>query len=255
LSRLILYFIGIFISFEGFAQNSVLSSGKWFKISVKSDGIYQIDYSLLKSIGADPDKITPSSIKLFAYPNGILPQASSITRQKDLKEMAILVTGEDDGKFNSGDKIFFYAQGPDSHHYDDGKKTFWYENHLYTDKNYYFLTVGGNAGKRLTTQESVPGSFPIVNQYLDFAQFEEDTENILHSGREWFGFEFDSRTEATIEFNMAGVIPNTPATFISKVMARAFAPISFKLFYNNVEVGSQEVATVANSTYSPKGRM
>ena len=255
MTRLIPYFIGVCIAFEGFSQNSVLSSGKWFKISVKSDGIYQIDYNLLKSLGADPDKITPSTIKLYTYPIGMLPQSNSTPRQKDLREMAIVVIGESDGKFNSNDKIFFYGQGPDAHYYDDSKKAFWYENHLYTDKNYYFLTLGGDAGKRLTTQESVPGSFPTVTQYLDFAQFEEDTKNILHSGREWFGFEFDSQTEATIQFNMAGVVPNTPVTFISKVMARAFAPVSFKLFYNSIEVGSQEVATVANSTYAAKGKM
>ena len=234
------------------AQNSVLSSGKWFKISVKGDGIYQIDYNLLKSLGADPDKIQPSTIKLYSYPNGMLPQENSIARQKDLKEMAILVMGEGDGKFNSGDKIFFYGQGPDAHYYDENKNTFWYENHLYTDKNFYFLTSGDDAGKRLVNQESVAGSFPVVNQYLDFAQFEEDKENILHSGREWFGFEFDSQTEATVQFDMPGVVPNSPVIFISKVMARAFAPITFKLFYNNMEVGTQEVATVANAPMQPK---
>jgi hypothetical protein len=255
LTRLILYFICFCLSWQGFSQNSVLSTGKWFKLSVKADGIYQIDYELLKSLGANPDGITPSTIKLYGYPNGMLPQANSAPRQKDLKEMAILVLGEADGKFNQNDKIFFYGQGPDAHYYDDTKKTFWYENHLYTDKNYYFLTVDGAAGKRLASKESVPGTFPIVNQYLDFAQFEEDKENILHSGREWFGFEFDSQTEATIQFEMEGVVDNSPVTFISKVMARAFAPLQFKIFYNNIEIGSQSVATVANTTYSAKGRM
>ena len=220
-----------------------------------SDGIYQIDYSLLKKLGADPNKINPTTLKLFGYPTGMLPQANSAPRQKDLQEIAIMVTGEGDGKFNNIDKILFYGQGPDAHYYVPAKETFWYENHLYTDKNFYFITFGSGAGKRITPQESIAGSFPIVNQYIDFAQFEEDKENILHSGREWFGFEFDSKTEAIIQFDMAGVVENSPITLISKVMARAFEPASFKVFYNNIEVGQQEIATVANTSYAAKGRM
>ncbi len=254
--RSILYTtVFLLFSFQASAQNSVLSTGKWFKVSVKTDGIYQINYSQLKSLGADPDKINPATLKLFGFPNGMLPQANSTSRQKDLKEIAIMVSGESDGKFNSSDRILFYGQGPDLHYYDASKETFWYENHLYTDKNYYFITFGGGAGKRVTQQENIPVSFPVVNQYFDFAQFEEDKENILHSGREWFGFEFGSQTEATIQFGMEGVIDNSPVTLISRVMARAFEPASFKVFYNNVEVGTQDIATVANTTYASKGRM
>jgi len=257
LIRPILYFVSILIAFHSTAQatESVLASGKWFKISVQADGIYQIDYSFLKKLGADPDNINPTSIKLFGYPNGMLPQANSALRQRDLQEMAIMVSGEGDGKFSGSDKIFFYGQGPDAHYYDADKETFWYENHLYTDKNFYFITFDGSPGKRLTTLENTSGSFPIVNQYLDFAQFEEDKENILHSGREWFGFEFGSNTEATIQFDMSGVVENSPITLVSKVMARAYEPASFKVFYNNVEVGTQEIPIVSNSTYAAKGRM
>ena len=96
------------------AQNSVLSSGKWFKVSVTQEGIHQIDYALLKKLGAEPDKINPATLKIYAYPNGMLPQANSITRQQDLKEIAIMVVGEGDGKFNSSDKIYFFAEGPDA---------------------------------------------------------------------------------------------------------------------------------------------
>jgi hypothetical protein len=255
LLRSVLYFIAILFALTGAAQSSVLSTGKWFKISVKADGIYQIDYALLKSLGADPDKINPKTIRLFGYSNGMLPQANSASRQKDLKEIAITVLGEDDNKFNKGDRILFFGQGPDVHYYVPSKETFWYENHLYTDKNFYFITFGGDAGKRITQQESLAGTFPVINQYFDFAQFEEDKVNILHSGREWFGQELGSQTEATVQFEMAGVAENSPIKLISKVMGRFYSPCTFNIFYNNVQVGVQEVATVANSTYAAKGRM
>ena len=256
LIRFLLYLSCFSISLSlSYAQPSVLATGKWYKVSVQADGIYQIDHALLKKLGIDPSKINPTTIKLYGYPNGMLPQANSAPRQKDLREMAILVTGESDGKFNSTDRIIFYGQGPDKHYYDTDKETFWYENNLYSDKNYYFITYGGVAGKRLSTQSSIDGTFPVVNTFADFVQFEEDTQNILHSGREWFGFSFGSTTEATVEFKMSGIVANSELTFISKVMARALEPASFNLFYNNVSVGTQNVASIPNSTYGLKGRM
>ena len=236
------------------AAQSVLSTGQWFKISVERDGIYQLDHALLKKMGAGPDNINPTTIRLFGFPAGMLPQANSAPRQKDLQEIAITVMGESDGKFNTTDKILFYGQGPDANYYVPAKGTFWYENHLYSDLNFYFLTFGGVAGKRMTNADNVSGSFPIVNQYLDYAQFEEDKVNILKSGREWFGFEFDTKTEASIGFEMEGIVENSPVTLISKVMARAFEPASFKVFYNDVLVGEQPITTVANSSYAAKGR-
>jgi Peptidase family C25 len=236
-------------------QNSVLSASKWFRVSVAEDGIYQIDHALLKKLGAGPDNLNPTTLKLFGYPTGMLPQANNVPRQKDLQEIAIMVTGEADGKFNTGDKIFFFGQGPDAHYYNPAKETFWYANHLYSDFNYYFITFGGGPGKRIAQKDNVTGSFPLINQYVDFARFEEDKENILKSGREWFGFEFDSKTEASIGFDMEGIIENSTVTLISRVMARAFEPASFKVLYNNVLVGEQPITTVANSSYAAKGRM
>lgn len=252
------YLLYVFLSLTtliAVGQNSVLNTGQWFKVSVQSDGIYQIDFSLLRSLGADPNTINPATIKVFGHTNGMLPQANSAIRQKDLLEIAVLVTGESDGKFNNGDKILFYGQGPDAHCYVPTKETFWYENHLYSDKNYYFITFGGSNGKRIAQQENLPGSFPLVNQYLDMVQFEEDKENILHSGREWFGFLFDQQTEATIQFGITDVVENSTITMVSKVMGRFYEPASFKIFYNSVEVGTQAISVVTNSTYGLKGRM
>lgn len=239
----------------GHAQTSVLATGKWFKVSVQADGIYQIDYTLLKKLGIDPSKVNPTTIKLYGFPNGMLPQANSAPRQKDLRELAIIVTGEGDGKFNSSDRIIFYGQGPDAHYYDAAKKTFWYENNLYTDKNFYFLSYEGAAGKRITSQANVDGSYPIVTDFNSFVQFEEDLTNILHSGREWFGFSFSSSNEATVEYSLPGIIENSEITLISKVMARTYEASSFNLFYNNVPVGTQNVPTVLESQYGLKGRM
>jgi hypothetical protein len=51
--------------------NSVLSEGKWFKISTNKSGIYKLDYSSILSLGVAVNNLQISSIKL--YGNGDCP--------------------------------------------------------------------------------------------------------------------------------------------------------------------------------------
>ena len=66
------------------------------------------------------------------------------------------------------------------------RQVFAYENNLYSDKNYYFITVASDDGKRIDTQLIVDGSFPVVQQYDDYMYHESDERNLLSSGREWY---------------------------------------------------------------------
>lgn len=216
--------------------------------------MYEVDYALLKKL-TDPSKLDPKTIKVFGFPTGMLPQANATPRAEGLQELAIHVEGEADGKFNSGDKIIFYGQGPDAYQYLPQKDFFAYEKNLYSKQNFYFITFAGAQGKRLSTLANEGTSHPVINSFVSFVTFEEDTESVLNSGREWFGFQFSSTNEATIEFGLTGILPNTTVTLASRVMARAFEPASFKVFFNGTQVGTQTMATVPNTTYGAKGRM
>src|SRR5262245_47573951 len=103
------------------AQTSA-GSVTWAQFSVEKDGVYKISFDDLKKAGYNPDQIDPRKIQLFSFPTGMLPQSNSASRAGGLQEMAILVTGEEDGQFNNGDQIIFYGQGPDIVQYNDSKK-------------------------------------------------------------------------------------------------------------------------------------
>ncbi len=81
----------------------------WYKISVEVDGVYKIDYDLLKKIGINPDAINPQNIKLYGSGNGMLPQPNSTSRINDLQEIAIFIKGADDG--SSTKMITYYSLG------------------------------------------------------------------------------------------------------------------------------------------------
>ena len=234
-------------------QSSVLSSGKWYKISVDVDAVHKMDYNFLKSMGLNPDKIDPRKIQLFAGLNEMLPQANNKPRPNDLQELSIYIKGEEDGKFNGGDYILFFAQGPDSYKLLPANGIFQYENNLFTDKNYYFMTVGSNDGQRMGSTPNIPGAFPVVAEFDDFDYYENDQYNDLHSGRHWYGELFDSKTEYTIRFEIPGIIDGSPIKLVSNVMGQSFSASSFQLFLNDINIGQQQVPPAINAPYATRG--
>jgi len=233
--------------------NSVLSNGNWFKFSVAADGVVRINYDLLRQAGVNPDQIDPRKLQIYSSQPGMLPQANNTPRKIDLTEIAILVSGEQDGRFNTGDAILFFAQGPDRYQYNLQKQIFEYENNLFTDKNFYFLTVGAETGKRIATRESIDGVHPVVTTYQDLAYYETEKYSQLKSGRQWFGEQFDAGLTATVRFEISDIVENSQLKLVSHVMAQSISPSSFAVTYNNNPVLSQPINAVPNTRYGVKG--
>ena len=139
----------------GWAQDntyqSVLSEHTWYRLSVTREGAHRLDYATLQAMGIDMDGLNPSQIRLFGNPSGALPEKNSESRPDDLTEMAICVTGADDGSFDEGDLVLFYGQEPTRWVLiDNGTKTYQRERNYYSDTTYYYLCVdSGTEGLRV----------------------------------------------------------------------------------------------------------
>ena len=94
------------------AADSMLSSGKWYKVGLAETGVYRLTYSDLSSLGIDVDHINPKNIRLFHNGGGLLSELNAQPRIDDLKEIPIVVVGENDGSFDRDDYVLFYARGP-----------------------------------------------------------------------------------------------------------------------------------------------
>ncbi len=250
-----IFFLIFIVACAAHAQPSALSAGNWYKFSITQDGVYKIDYPLLTKAGIDPSSINPKNIQIFTGQPGMLPQPNSAPRVGDIKEMAITVVGEDDGKFDVSDYILFFGTGPDAFSFDATKGFIKYSNNLFTDKNFFFLTIGGNAGKRISSLQSPVGNFPLINQFDDFGYYENEKYNLLHSGRQWFGEQFDQFLEVTFQFDIPGIVANTPIKFSSQVMAQSITDCSFKVSYNNNDILTQPITAVPNTTFATKGNI
>ena len=235
------------------AQNSVLSSDLWYKIAVTEPGIYRIDYDFLRDMGVNTTSIDPRNIGLFGYGGGMLPQENNASRPQDLPENAIFVSGEADGQFENSDYILFYAQSPDLAGY-NFEGVLQYSKNLYSDTTFYFIRIGSNPGKRLTTISNEGLDHPKISSFDDFMYHEDDRINMISTGREWYGKAFNSLSrELEIEFNVDGILPSSTIRLRSAVMAQSFGQSSFNLTINGAQVGDQVITPIPGGTYDIKG--
>ncbi|HRX93674.1 MAG TPA: hypothetical protein P5158_06150, partial [Chitinophagaceae bacterium] len=135
-----------------YKSNSVLTSGQWYKISVKEAGIYKIDISFLTNLGINATNLSSSSIRLYGNAGRMLSESNNGLWSDDLIENAIFVADGGDGILNGSDYILFYAPGSDKWIKDTINHRFSYQKNLYSDSAYYFITIGGT-GKRITISQ------------------------------------------------------------------------------------------------------
>lgn len=237
------------------AQESVLRSGIWGKVAVEKHGVYKINYDLLKKMGFDPSKIDPRKIKLFGYGGGMLPQPNNLPRPYDLTENAIFIQGESDGRFDRQDFILFYGEGPDDFRFNTQHQIFYYQSNLYSDRNFYFITVSASEGKRMAGSQHLGTGFPVIREFNDFIYHEIDQYklNDPKSGREWYGEKFGvSTNEHTISFTINGIRSDTPFKIVSDVLSQSYTSSSFKIYMNDTFVDEQKIPPVPNTRYAVK---
>ncbi|MEX2335911.1 MAG: hypothetical protein WD555_01415, partial [Fulvivirga sp.] len=259
LLRVIIFLLSVVISTVAvYGQASVLREGEWYKLSVKADGVYKIDYNFLKLLGLNPDNIDPRKIKIYGNGSGMLPQRNSIDRPVDLIENRILINGENDGQFNAGDHILFYAQGADSYGYDEGG-ILHYEHNIYADLNYYFLTIGKDNGIRIDDAPDLGSDLPKINSFNAFQYYEKEAHNLIASGREWYSEKYQFTTSYSYSFPFPTLASDAEIKITSAVMAQSFAQSKFTLSVNGVALGEQAIERVEDFNkpayrYSLKGR-
>ena len=249
-------FAGLFVrSQRVYKANSVLATGNWYKIAVTDAGIYKLDIPFLSSLGINANNLSSSSIHLFGNGGGMLAEANNMPRLDDLEENAILVVDGGDGVLNGTDYILFFSNGADKWEKDSVNKRFTHKKNLYSDKAYYYLTVGGN-GKRIGDS---PGGFNpnlVVNTFDERLFHELDTINFLASGKEWYGEEFSNTPGHSLTRNfpitIANVQTSAPLIVVSDCLARSVSVASrFDVSVNNQPLQQITISPVGGGQYDP----
>lgn len=229
-------------------SNSVLATGKWFKIRINKSGIYKLTYDDLKSMGFPVDG-NPANIALYGNGGGILPEKNNAPRPADLTENPIEMVDGGDGSFDEGDYILFYGVGPVVWKYNSATEHFNHQNNYYDDYAYYFLTSGTQPGLRIQ-QESVSGTPDAeVTSFTDYAYHELDERNLGGTGRTWYGEVYDFTTSYTFNFDFPHVIKTKKAYLKAVFASKAFSSNRFLISTNGRLQKTLYMPITGNSGY------
>ena len=181
-------------------KNSLLASGKWFKIKVDTTGVYKLTYDELLKIGL----AEPKNARIYSYGGRQLPFYCSSDIPDDLNEIPVAMETNGDGSFDRGDYLMFYVEGPVTLDYDADKQTFSHSKHCYSDDIYLFLSSDFGAGKRMEKQTDMQSPEVQTDTYDSYRYVDNDKLNLINSGRRWYDKKLSINTPDSALF----VFPN-----------------------------------------------
>lgn len=240
-----------------FKETSLLSDGKVYKISVDQPGIYKLDYNFIKDkLKVDPAGISPAAIGIFGNGGGRVPQWNAQSRIDDLEQSATFGFGLDDGQFNPGDYLLWYAEGANRWTFDPVDRVYNMELNNYDVLNHYYIIINGPTRKALETRQDGTGGDFVSSISMDYQRLEEEKVNLLGryrppgSGQEWYGDEMAvvKQIDYTDRFDVRDLIPTDTLNYKVKFAARSANLTRFYLKIDQKEL-SRNVGGVDLDNY------
>jgi hypothetical protein len=221
-------------------NTSLFENGIWYKIPVTQSAIYELDAEYLEELGIDISSIDPRNLQLWGTNGYQLPELNSAPRP-ELSQLPIIVEGQNDGVFNTNDRILFYGNSP--HKIVRDSLDFEHRLHPYSNRNYVFLTVGSSAGSRLSMSNNNSSPSRTITSFSDFIWKDEElykAEDRIKSGRYWFGRRFEATSNGTaisiFSDTLAGVLENEPIRVEGQFVSRSTNTSSFDVSVNGTEI-------------------
>jgi hypothetical protein len=228
-----------------FLENSVLSTGSWYKIKVTSSGIYKLSFDQISSMSVG----NPANVRIYGEGGDVLPEDYRKGEKDDLLPVQIYMNKGSDGIFNSGDYILFYSIGAVKWTFDKISGMYRHKLNPYSDFSYYFVTSGA-APDLVLTEDAPAAPANTFSHSFDFRTFyEKEVENVLYSGKQWFGDSFSDQPQ-TFSFNIPDLITSEPVEIMTQVMAKAIDSSYFQLSYNNTLITTFVVQPANLSDYT-----
>lgn len=237
------------------ANSSVLATGKWYKIGVTKDGVYKMDKAFLNALGIDLSLIDPRNIRVYGNGGKLMPEKNSAFRYDDLQENAISVIGENDGVFNDTDYVLFYGQSTDIWKHKAGSiMPFDHNIHYYSDTSFYFISADLGTGKRVLAQSSLPNTPDKITSTQDYYGYhEQNTVNVVKSGKNFFGEKFDFNNSYGFSFSISDAVIGDSVYVSAGALSRGDVTSSYLVNFNGSSFTFTCQNTVTSSYIAPVG--
>ena len=174
-----------------YATQSKLSTGKWVKISIPENGVYEITYTELREMGFT----NPSKVHVYGKGGNRISEKLDGSATDDLNQVPILRTGN---------KICFYGNGPVAFTLSDYSTNphFTRVFNPYSQVGCYFLTEDDEPDRTPVEKVTSPVS-EYVNNPLSLGYFfhEYELTSLTSTGKEMLGEDF-SRQQVFVDYHL-----------------------------------------------------
>lgn len=224
-----------------YKTTSKLATGKWVKIAVPEDGIYQITFDELAQMGFS----NPESVRIYGFGGHAISEVLDGSQADDLIAVPFKV-------YNN--KICFYGCGVVNYTLSTptGVPHYTRVNNSYATKGYYFLTQddGTDALEPQTIESSNPSN--AINRYscLDYWHHERDLISPGESGKEMLG-EAMTNSNISVPYSIPRIISDSTLIVNCCAGAKVTAASYIKAELNGVDMNftlsSSKIYAPANS--------
>lgn len=238
-----------------YPDHSKLAQGDWYRFTVAKDGVYEISYQFLRQLGVDVGNLASDAINIYGNHAGLLPFSNSLQPPTDLVQNAIRVEDGGDGIFGPGDRLLFYASGPQRWVRSADGKRFEHVKNFYSDSASYFIGIGTDAPKRIT-QAQLHGGPPTdqVTVFNDRLAIDNDGTNLVKSGRVMFSEIFDQVTTYNYGFALPNLNPGDSAWLRVNLLGRSIGGSSSFTVQAAGAVQNIPIASVGTNVTAPYGK-
>lgn len=209
---------------DRYASHSVLASGRWAKIRVPSDGVYQLTEALVKKAGFS----NLAHVKIYGYGGNLQNEklvGSELAELDDLPEVpSCIVNG----------KRLFYGKGPVS--WNNASATRRTRN-PYSNYGYYFLTESDETPLSVDSAAFLQSFYPSADDYHSLHEI--DNYSWYQGGRNLF-----ENSPINVGSSKVYTLPNTAhaTSGVLSVSVTAGQATTVQVEFNDSLVGQQVIS-------------
>lgn len=217
---------------------------EFYKLFIKSEGIYKVTGKMLADNGIDISSIDLTRLRIYNNGGRELSRSVTTDRPDSLILNAFYVEDGGDGRFDVADYLLFYGVGVNGWDYDPQSGTYSHYINHYGHENIYWLSwSAGESGKRMSRVISNLNTLvPTMTTFRDHVYLEDEFYNPINSGIDWYGKMFGRVANSIVDdkkfsFNLPGAVAHDTANVKIRVVSASAGDQRFEFYMNENYLG------------------